>query len=274
VKTPTTSVAVLPTTPFDLRSLLRERLNSATRRNPRFSLRSLARQLRMDHSTLSQILRDKRPLSARNVQSVGKWLGLNEESIRACIHRRGKKQTNGRAEDVKTYNLDLDTFQLLSLWHHYAILELTHIQGFKADSNWIAKTLGIPVSDVNIALQRLLRLGLLQMSARDRWSDTSGDAEFRSAALTETASVQMSQEAHQLAIEAINRTPAERRVQRHTFVAFNSRQISRLKELVEGFVAELRSLSLESEAKDDVFQLEISFLPVTTINHSKGSSRG
>jgi hypothetical protein len=77
------------------------------------------------------------------------------------------------------------------------------MEGFKTNSRWIAKTLGIAVEDVNIALQRLMRLGLLEMAARDRWVDTSGDAEFQSATLTEVARNQMNQEIHERAIDAI-----------------------------------------------------------------------
>jgi len=67
---------------YDIPSLLRERLRAAMRRNPRFSLRSFAKQLGIDHSTLSQVLRSRRRLSARALESVGKRMGLSEEASR------------------------------------------------------------------------------------------------------------------------------------------------------------------------------------------------
>jgi transcriptional regulator with XRE-family HTH domain len=51
------------------------------RRNPRFSLRSFAKQLGIDHSTLSQVLRNRRRLSARALEAVGKRVGLSEEAM-------------------------------------------------------------------------------------------------------------------------------------------------------------------------------------------------
>ena len=163
---------------------------------------------------------------------------------------------------------------MLSVWHHYAILELIQVEGFKTDSRWIANTLGIAVGDVNIALQRLLRLGLLEMSGRDRWMDKSGDAEFHSANLTEAACNQMDREIHELAVQAIERIPSEHRAQRQMVVALDSRRLPRLKALADEFMKELRSVVSESDTKDDVYQVEISFFPVTAPKKTKGGKNG
>ena len=260
---------------YDIPSLLRERLRAAVRRNPRFSLRSFAKQLGIDHSTLSQVLRRRRRLSPRALEAVGKRMGLGEEAIRGYAASATKKPiSTSLREDIRSLNFDLDTFQLLSVWYHYAILELIQVQGFKTDSRWIANTLGIAVEDVNIALQRLLRLGLLEMSGRDRWIDKSGDAEFGSAALTEAASNQMNQEILELAADALKRIPSQLRIHRQVVVALDSRRLSRLKRLTDEFVSELQSLVSESDAKDDVYQVEISFFPVTTLKKTRGEKNG
>ena len=260
---------------YDIPRLLQERLRAAVRRNPRFSLRSFAKQLGIDHSTLSQILRGRRRLSARALEAVGNRMGLSEEVL--CAYRESsRKRTDSKSlpGSMRSFHFDLDTFQLLSLWHHYAILELLQVQGFKTDSRWIAKTLGIAVEDVNIALQRLLRLGLLEMSGRDLWMDQSGDAEFHSAALTEAACNQMNQEMHELAVEAIKRIPSEHRVHRQMVIALDSRRLPRLKMMADEFMKELRALASESNTKDDVYQMEISFFPVTTLKKTRGDKNG
>jgi uncharacterized protein (TIGR02147 family) len=260
-------------TRYDLPLLLRECLNSASRRNPRFSLRAFAKQLGMDHSTLSQILKNQRRLSVRNLETVSKRLGLSEEVVRSYAQRHHRQsRVNPGAKDVRSVQLDLDTFLLLSLWHHCAILELTHIRGFKADSRWIAKTLGISLADVNIALQRMLRLGLLQMLGPNHWSDTSRDAEFHSAALTDTASNQVEQAVHELAIQAVKQTPNENRVHRQMIISFTTSQLAQLAQLADGLMEQIRSLGRESEPKDDVFQVEVSIFPLTTIKQSTRSS--
>jgi uncharacterized protein (TIGR02147 family) len=275
VKTALTADLRTSAAAYDIPLLLRERLRAAVRRNPRFSLRSFAKQLGIDHSTLSQVLRGRRRLSARALGAVGKRMGLSEEAIRAYAQNfRKKTDSKSLPENIRSFHFDLDTFQLLSVWHHYAILELIQVQGFKTDSRWIANTLGIAVEDVNIALQRLLRLGLLEMSGRDRWMDKSGDAEFRTAALTETACNQMNQEIHELAVEAIKRIPSQHRAHRQMVVALDSRRLPRLKALADEFMKDLRSLVSESDAKDDVYQVEISFFPVSTLKKTRGDKNG
>ena len=202
-------------------------------------------------------------------------MGLSEEAVRAyALSSKKKPNSKNLQENIRSFHFDLDTFQLLSIWHHYAILELIQIQGFKTDSRWIANALGIAVEDVNIALQRLLRLGLLEMSGRDRWMDKSGDAEFHSAALTETACNQLNQEIHELAVEAIKRVPSKYRSHGQMMVALDSRSLPRLKVLADEFMKELRLLASESETKDDVYQVEISFFPVTALKKNKGEKNG
>jgi uncharacterized protein (TIGR02147 family) len=257
---------------YDIPSLLRERLRAAMRRNPRFSLRSFAKQLGIDHSTLSQVLRSKRRLSPRALKAVGKCMGLSEETIQAYEQSLRKKlNSKSASQDIRSFHFDLDTFQLLSVWYHYAILELIQVQGFKTDSRWIANTLGIAVEDVNVTLQRLLRLGLLEMSGRDRWIDKSGDAEFHSSVLTEAASNQMNQEIHELAVYAIKRVSSQHRVHRQMVLAVDSTGLPRLKMLANEFMKELRALVSEGDTKDDVYQVEISLFPVTTLKRTRGA---
>jgi uncharacterized protein (TIGR02147 family) len=260
---------------YDIPALLRERLRAAARRNPRFSLRSFAKQLGIDHSTLSQVLRGQRRLSARALEAVGKRLGLGKEVIHA-YPRASRRKTipKNLPASLRCFHFDLDTFQLLSVWHHYAILELIQIQGFKTDSRWIANTLGIAAEDVKIALQRLLRLGLLEMSGRAHWKDKSGDAEFQTAALTETARNQINQEVHHLAVEAINRIPSSYRSHHQMILALDSKTLPRLRALAEEFMKDLRSLVSESATSDDVYEVEISFFPVTTLKKTRGDKNG
>jgi hypothetical protein len=59
---------------------------------------------------------------------------------------------------------------------------------FRPDCRWIAGHTGVPVDEVNIALQRLLRLGLLELTPDGSWRDCSGlgkatAREFRRVAL-------------------------------------------------------------------------------------------
>jgi len=73
------------------------------------------------------------------------------------------------AREART--LTADAASLLAEWHHYAILELTRLECFEPDVRWIGRVLGLHPDEVNVALNRLLRLGLLEMSDAGRWTD-------------------------------------------------------------------------------------------------------
>jgi hypothetical protein len=55
-----------------------------------------------------------------------------------------------------------------------ALLQIVGTKRFRADSRWLATILGIPVDAVNVALQRLVRLRVLRMSATDQWEVLRG----------------------------------------------------------------------------------------------------
>jgi transcriptional regulator with XRE-family HTH domain len=109
--------------------------------NSRYSLRSFARDLSVDHSTLSQILRGKRRLTGRNVRALGQRLRLG-------------------APDIA---------ELCALENESAVLSALDRPNFQADSRWVASMAGIPLDEVNVTLQRLVRKRIVTMAARARW---------------------------------------------------------------------------------------------------------
>src|ERR1051325_6297823 len=70
-------------------------------RNPRYSLRAFARRLGMNHSTLSQLLRGKRPFSASTIKAIGKRLGLTNPAIEAFITHERQFPSNHSAREIE-----------------------------------------------------------------------------------------------------------------------------------------------------------------------------
>jgi hypothetical protein len=48
---------------------------------------------------------------------------------------------------------------MISDWYHFAILDLTRLDDFQPEPAWVSRKLGLTVSEVKIAVERLLRLG-------------------------------------------------------------------------------------------------------------------
>jgi transcriptional regulator with XRE-family HTH domain len=74
---------------MDFRQMIKTEFQRGQQTNPRYSLRSFARVLGTDHSTLSQILRGRRNLSPMMVRRFGKRLGINPSTVDdACLRQQ------------------------------------------------------------------------------------------------------------------------------------------------------------------------------------------
>lgn len=122
---------------MSFRQLLVNELAARRSRNRRYSLRSFARTLRIDHSTLSQILRGRRALTPRAIRDLAGALRL-------------------AGHEIDSYCVET------------TILRLAGRRSFRPDSRDIARRTGTTSDDVNIAIQRLVRTGALSMEGK-RW---------------------------------------------------------------------------------------------------------
>jgi transcriptional regulator with XRE-family HTH domain len=139
---------------------LAQELQVRRARNPRYSLRAFAAYLGTDHSTLSQILRQRRRPAAGKIRAWARKLGVDAEEAAVWVA-------------VEYAHPDPEALGILTERVHWQIVELTRAPEFRADSRWLAERIGVSADAVNIALSRLLRIGLLEMRA-DRWRERTG----------------------------------------------------------------------------------------------------
>lgn len=163
--------------PEGFRRVLQAELSRRCNRNGQYSLRAFARDLETDHASLSQVLRGRRRATEPTVRRLGKRLGLEPERIEGLVAlEKHGSASEGRELATLEYIRDLteDALEVQSRVEHAALLELTHLEGFRPDVRWIARVLGLEVEEVQVALQRLIRLGMLDMVSKDIWLDRSG----------------------------------------------------------------------------------------------------
>ena len=109
-------------------------------KNSQYSLRSYAKALDMDCSTLSKILRGKRVLGKRLIRKLAPSLNLSLPEIEKFISydiRQKNLFIDRESDDLEYLQHTLDNFQIISDWYHYAILELMRLDYFIPDSKWI-----------------------------------------------------------------------------------------------------------------------------------------
>lgn len=258
-----------PSSSFRLR--LQSELAARCARNPQYSLRSFARHLDIDHSTLSQFLRGKRKLTEATIQKLGAALKISSQEIESYIeHHRRWPVADPSVEEAT--RLTRDAAEMISDWYHYAILELTRLESFRADSSWVARVLGISVDEVNVALVRLCHLGLLSMEG-DRWVDRSQGLVVSVGDFTQTAIDRLWSQVRALALASL-KDPA--RIHEHSSMtlAVDSKRLPEITEKIASFRSDLLEMLQQDSAPNDVYRLEISLFPITQSQPTKEDKDG
>jgi transcriptional regulator with XRE-family HTH domain len=259
-----TLTAASPTPDTSFRLFLQSELARRCARNAQYSLRAFALHLGVDHSTLSQWLRGRRPITARSIETIGAKLGVSADAIQRYIEHSGRDDAATHPADILTG----DTLSVIADWYHFAILELTRLAGFRCDSRWIARVLDISVDEVNLAIQRMIRLDLLDMESADRWVDRSGDARMSLESLPPDTFERQQEQSKRLSIAAVRTVPVTVREHSSITLAINSARLPRAVELIARFRQQLIDL-LQDGAADDVYQIEVALFPITTITREK-----
>lgn len=146
-------------------AFLTDELRRRVRLNPRYSLRSFARNLHISPGALSEILRGRRQLSLKSVPHIVRAIGLNAAEGRHLLHLAQKAKTkeieiHTNARDEMALGEQL--FSLISEWYHFAILNLLECEDFKWNAQWVARRLGISRIQAQMAMDVLLRMGLVE----------------------------------------------------------------------------------------------------------------
>lgn len=251
-----------PTPDDDFRRWLQADLARRCADNPLYSLRAYAQHLQIDHATLSQLLRGKRTLTARTIDDLGARLRLPAATVaRFQANAAADATTTPWSDEVQ--QLAHDAADLIADPFHFAILELTTVAGFRPDSRWIARVLDASVDEVNVALQRLLRLRLLAMREGGEWVDCSGPTIARRDAFPAAVLDRLLTQVRELAARALQKAPKDQRLYSSTTLAVARDRVPEVIDRLDRLRHELTA-SLERDARrDDVYQLEICFFPLT-----------
>lgn len=235
---------------LDLSTILEQELSKRVHQNPHYSLRAFARLINVDPSTLSQVLRKKRTLSKKLSAPILAKLGVVQSP-------------DGVESVFEATKLTADVIAYIGEWHHHAIFELASTQNFvrtpfKA-SRFISKELGISMSAAKDALDRLMRLGLLDRHLKP----TSKNLTTTGIPGTTTALRNWQRQVLEKAIRALDEVSIEERDQSSLCVAINRRRLPEAKALIARFRRELNALADRDLKKNSVYQLGVSFYPLT-----------
>lgn len=144
-------------------------LETKTKKNPLFSLRAFARLVDVSPAVLSRILSGKRKLTFNLAVRIADALvlGPEEREVLYSFYLTHNTQ-NQKDEFKKEKELSIDCFNAMKEWYHYGITQLLYIENFREDHKWMAKMLSISELEVKLAVDRLIRLEILDRDEEGR----------------------------------------------------------------------------------------------------------
>lgn len=243
---------------------LRRRIQS----NPRYSLRSFARHLKISPGSLSEILRGRRELSLRSVKAVAQAIGMNTpETLHLLRLAQNAKSAKAGAKMDSKISPGLDqrvlseqVFRLVSEWYHFAILNLLECEGFEWDAIWIAGRLGISRLQAKLAMDLLLKLKLVEKK-NGRYQGTN-DHILASSDVPSSAIRAYHRQILEKAIHALEeQTPDEREVS-GVGLALNIKHLAAIKREIVEFQDHLVAKYSRGK-KDEVYFLEMALFKLT-----------
>lgn len=234
------------------KDLLRSTLMQRCKANESYSLRAFARDLNVEASALSKIIRGERALSPQMFDRFCSSLNLSPKEQADFIE----------TDEAEFQQITEDCFKVIADWYHYAILELTHLQSFKADEKWICEKLGITKTETRKAIERLKRLNLLKVDENGKWIDTGENLSTVSVKHTNQAYKNLQTGVLEKAILALNEIPFDQRDQSSMTLAFSKSEMPKAKELLKKYRRQFVNQMEDYETADQVYHLSFSLYPL------------
>ncbi len=248
----------IASSPCTFRQYLQQELANRCLRNPGYSLRAFAKSLGISHSSLSRILSAERPISREKREHLVERLGIGPELLERF------ETPHSRKDKAEFRPLEIDRFAVIADWYHSAILELTQTKGFQSNPRAIARRLGITVTEVHAAIERLVNVGMLKRRGNGRLVNIAGSqTSLGTVPHSSAAQRRLQKQILQMAMDALESIPVEKRSQTSMTMAINTRRLPEAMEIIRRFRRQLSQLLEQDSDRNEVYHLAVSLYPVT-----------
>jgi uncharacterized protein (TIGR02147 family) len=252
------------------RDFLRDELAERISRNPAYSLRAMALQLGITGSSLCEVLKGRHHFSTERAGEIAESMGLDPQEAQYFIllvqHERAKKEDARqrlaeriegiRAQRKSSVDLSLDHFRMISDWYHYGIRALTELEGFRFTPANVARKLGITIIEAEAAIDRLLKLELLEPEPGrpGRYRKAKGNLKAQSVA-PNVALRKYHRQLLEKALESIEGQEPGQRLLQTQVLALSPEDLPEADRLTDEYFAQIAALSKKSRRKTEVYCL-------------------
>ena len=135
---------------------------------PQYSLRALARDLKVSPAYVSQVFNGKKSLPENRLADFIRMLDMDDIAVlqlKDAIHPQEKRSKSLGPDDIDFFNgynsPEKEKYALFEKWYMIALLDLTTIEGFQSSPDWIARKLKISRVEVELAIETLISHNML-----------------------------------------------------------------------------------------------------------------
>lgn len=224
------------------------------KKNPAFSLRAFARLLEIDQSTLSKFFKGHRELSWTIRKQCLLKLGANDNLINDFEEER-------RTLLSEYTQLEESFIAIMSEWKYWAILEYLKINNSPTEEDLTKRFLTSSI-ELKKIFHDLTKLGFIESEGKsykllkpnNSWSDGAKTSEARKS---------LQKQLSQLSYSAIEEFSIDSRYHGSLTVAVDKNKLPEIKEKIMNFQAELGQFIQKKSSLNEVYQLTVSFFPLS-----------
>lgn len=241
--------------------------------NPKYSLRSLARDMGISPSFLSKIMNGKKPLPEKYIGELSRRLNLDAievEKLKKSTAAMRPFRNNTRVvgsdnERLRKYTpMGRNDLPLLEKWYYIAILDLSTCENFKSNIKWIAERLKLSESLVEDSVKWLLEKEYL-IQSENGWKKSDRKMRFPA----DSANPTISNFHGQLLSKVIKTMERDNNAEKYkgraihsTVVAGNPENLEKAQKILIKALYKATEVLTEGDCTE-VYQLNVNQIPIT-----------
>ncbi|WII73400.1 TIGR02147 family protein [Bdellovibrio sp. 22V] len=243
----------------EVAELINKVLEKRRLRNPHYSLRAFARDLKVSPSRVSNIVTGKALPGKIVRRRLATSLHLNKSEVEYLNYLIEK--TRHRAKDSRNaHQLTEKDYAFLPEWYHYAILNLMETTSFQSDVEVIAQRLALAPETVQDSLNKLLKSGLIKNTPKGyapTYKNLTSTSDIPSSALKYFHNQLINK-----GLDSLIRDPVDIRDITSIIIPSNPENIYKVKMLAREFRKQANEL-LEQGEKTEVYSVCVQIYPLT-----------
>ena len=229
----------------------------------------------MSPGALSEILNGTRVVSRKMAVKICDRLLLDPMDKAIVLKSFSEKRvTSTESEDATHYlKLSSDQFKLMSEWYYFGILAFMKTAHFKSDVDVVAERLGLTRAQVNQALERMIRLNVIQVEKDGTW--VRGEAGHRTSDdIVDLSVVKSHLETLELAKTALQELKIDERDFTALTLPLDYEDLPEAKKMIRKFQNEFAEKFLKGKKPKEVFRIAVQVFPLSKRGMKDISKKG